>query len=58
MNGVFFVDKESGCTSRDIVNEIIKKVETPKVGHTGTLDPMATGVLIVVVGKCTQLIRI
>ncbi len=57
MNGVFFVDKESGCTSRDIVNEIIKKVETPKVGHTGTLDPMATGVLIVVVGKCTKLIN-
>ena len=41
----------------DIVNEIIKKVETPKVGHTGTLDPMATGVLIVVVGKCTKLIN-
>lgn len=56
MNGAFFIDKESGCTSRDVVNEIIKKVETTKVGHTGTLDPMATGVLIVCVGKATKLV--
>ncbi len=56
MNGVFLVDKESGCTSRDVVNEIIKKVETKKVGHTGTLDPLATGVLVVCVGKATKLV--
>lgn len=56
MNGAFFIDKESGCTSRDVVNEIIKKVETTKVGHTGTLDPMATGVLIICVGKATKLV--
>ena len=57
MDGIFLIDKEADCTSRDVVNEIIKKVETPKVGHTGTLDPMATGVLIVAVGKCTKLIN-
>ena len=56
MNGVFFIDKEAGCTSRDVVNEVIKKVETNKVGHTGTLDPMATGVLVVCVGKATKLV--
>ena len=57
MDGIFLIDKEADCTSRDVFNEIIKKVETPKVGHTGTLDPMATGVLIVAVGKCTKLIN-
>ncbi len=58
MNGAFFIDKEEGCTSRDVVNEIIKKVETIKVGHTGTLDPMATGVLVVCVGKATKLVNL
>lgn len=57
MNGFFLVDKEIGCTSRDVVNEIIKKVETQKVGHTGTLDPLATGVLVVCVGKATKLVN-
>ena len=56
MNGAFLIDKETGCTSRDVVNEIIKKVETKKVGHTGTLDPLATGVLVVCVGKATKLV--
>lgn len=56
MNGAFLIDKETGCTSRDVVNEIIKKVETSKVGHTGTLDPLATGVLVVCVGKATKLV--
>ena len=58
MNGAFFIDKEEGCTSRDVVNEIIKKVETNKVGHTGTLDPLATGVLVVCVGKATKLVNL
>lgn len=56
MNGVFLVDKEAGVTSRDVVNEIIKKTETKKVGHTGTLDPLATGVLAVCVGRATKLV--
>lgn len=56
MDGVFLVDKEAGVTSRDVVNEIIKKTETSKVGHTGTLDPLATGVLVICVGKATKLV--
>ena len=56
MNGVFLVDKEAGVTSRDVVNEIIKKTEVNKVGHTGTLDPLATGVLAVCVGRATKLV--
>ena len=56
MDGIFLIDKDKGCTSRDVVNEIIKKVETKKVGHTGTLDPLATGVLVVCVGKATKLV--
>lgn len=56
MNGVFLVDKESGVTSRDVVNEIIKKTESNRVGHTGTLDPLATGVLAICVGKATKLV--
>ena len=58
MNGAFFIDKDINCTSRDVVNEIIKKVETSKVGHTGTLDPLATGVLVVCVGKATKLVSL
>lgn len=57
MDGAFLIDKEKDCTSRDVVNEIIKKVETNKVGHTGTLDPMATGVLLVCFGKATKLVN-
>ena len=58
MNGAFFIDKEINVTSRDVVNEIVKKCETPKVGHTGTLDPLATGVLVVCVGKATKLVNL
>jgi len=56
MNGIFLIDKEPGCTSRDVVNEIMRKTETAKVGHTGTLDPMASGVLIICVGRATKLV--
>lgn len=58
MDGIFFIDKPKGITSRDVVNTIIRKTETRKVGHTGTLDPIATGVLIVCVGKATKLVDI
>ena len=57
MNGIFIIDKPKGVTSRDVVNEVIKKVGTKKVGHTGTLDPLATGVLVVCVGKATKLVN-
>ena len=51
MNGVIAINKEKGYTSRDIVNIVGKVYHTKKVGHTGTLDPMATGVLVVCVGR-------
>ncbi len=55
MNGIIVVNKEKGYTSRDVVNIISKILNTKKVGHTGTLDPIAEGVLVVCIGKCTKL---
>lgn len=55
MNGILVVDKEKGYTSRDIVNIVSKKLGTKKVGHTGTLDPIATGVLVLCIGKSLKL---
>lgn len=56
MNGVLIIDKQKGITSRDVVNNVVKKFNTKKVGHTGTLDPIATGVLVVCVGSATKLV--
>ena len=56
MNGVLIIDKPKGITSRDVVNAIVKKFNTKKVGHTGTLDPIATGVLVVCIGSATKLV--
>lgn len=55
MNGILVIDKEKGYTSRDIVNIVGKKLGTKKVGHTGTLDPIATGVLVLCIGKSLKL---
>src|SRR6185295_7734059 len=55
MNGIFNIDKPQGMTSHDVVQAIRKKFHTSKVGHLGTLDPMATGVLPVTVGKATRI---
>lgn len=55
MNGIIIVNKEKNYTSRDVVNIISKILGTKKVGHTGTLDPIAEGVLVICVGKCTKL---
>lgn len=55
VNGILIIDKESGMTSRDVVNEVSRIVYTKKVGHTGTLDPLATGVLVITIGKYTKL---
>ena len=55
-DGIIVLDKPSDYTSRDIVNIISKKLNTKKVGHTGTLDPLATGVLVICVGKATKLV--
>ena len=55
MNGILVVNKEKGYTSRDVVNIVSKVLNTKKVGHTGTLDPIAEGVLVLTIGKCTKL---
>lgn len=55
MNGILIIDKPEGMTSHDVVQAVRKRFRTSKVGHLGTLDPMATGVLPVSVGKATRL---
>ena len=55
MNGIIIINKEQGLTSRDVVNKLIKILNTKKIGHTGTLDPIAKGVLVVTVGRATKL---
>ena len=54
-SGIIVVNKPSGYTSREIVNIISQKLKTKKVGHTGTLDPLASGVLVICFGKATKL---
>ncbi len=54
MNGVLVVDKPQGVTSFDVVREVRRRFKVKKVGHTGTLDPMATGVLPVCIGEATK----
>ena len=56
MNGVLLINKEENMTSREVVNEICHILHTKKVGHTGTLDPLATGVLVICVGSYTKLV--
>ena len=58
MNGLIVVNKSKNMTSRDVVNIISRKFNTKKVGHTGTLDPIASGVLVVAIGKYTKLVDI
>ena len=58
MDGIIVVNKEEGFTSRDMVNKVGKILGTKKIGHTGTLDPMATGVLVMCIGKCTSLVDV
>ena len=55
MNGVIVVNKPKGITSRDVVNKLVKEFGTKSIGHIGTLDPMATGVLVCLIGKYTKL---
>ena len=55
MNGILLVNKEKDYTSRDVVNIISKEFKTKKVGHTGTLDPLATGVLVITIGSATKI---
>lgn len=56
MNQILVVNKEKGLTSRDVVNKLNKILNTKKIGHTGTLDPLASGVLVCLTGKYTKLV--
>jgi tRNA pseudouridine55 synthase len=55
MNGVLVVDKPAGPTSHDVVAQVRRAIGISRIGHTGTLDPLATGVLPLVVGRATRL---
>jgi len=55
MNGILLVNKPIDYTSRDVVNKLTKIFNTKRIGHTGTLDPIATGVLVICIGKSTKL---
>ncbi|MEI6306201.1 MAG: tRNA pseudouridine(55) synthase TruB [Deltaproteobacteria bacterium] len=57
MNGFFVIDKPSGITSHDVVSRVRRILGTRKVGHTGTLDPFATGVLPIAVNEATKSIQ-
>lgn len=54
-NGLLILDKPAGMTSHDVVNFVRRQLRIRRVGHTGTLDPLATGVLLVLVGPATRL---
>lgn len=55
MNGLLIIDKPAGLTSHDVVARVRRILQTRRVGHTGTLDPFATGVLVLLIGKATRL---
>lgn len=55
MNGIIVVNKEAGYTSRDMVNKVSKLLKQKRIGHTGTLDPFATGVMVMCMGDYTKL---
>lgn len=55
MNGILLIDKDKGMTSHDVVNRVRRILGTRKVGHTGTLDPIATGLLTLLIGEGTKI---
>lgn len=57
INGILVVNKPKDFTSRDVVNKCVKTFNTKKIGHTGTLDPLATGVLVLAIGSYTKLVN-
>lgn len=58
MNGVLLINKPKGMTSHDVIYKVRRRLGTKRVGHTGTLDPDVTGLLVVVVGQATKLTEI
>src|SRR3954470_20008566 len=55
MDGILLIDKPAGITSHKVIEIIRKELNIKRVGHAGTLDPLATGLLIIMVGKTTKL---
>ncbi len=55
LSGVLLIDKDTGCTSHDVVAKVRRCLKIRSVGHAGTLDPLATGLLVILVGKATKL---
>src|SRR5216117_147316 len=55
MDGLLIIDKPAGITSHDVVAQVRHILQERRVGHTGTLDPFATGVLAILVGRATRL---
>ena len=56
LHGIVVIDKPPGCTSHDVVQRVRRAVGQRSVGHAGTLDPLATGVLVVALGEGTKLV--
>ena len=54
MNGILLIDKPRGWTSHDVVGKLRGILRERRIGHSGTLDPMATGLLVVFVGRATR----
>ncbi|MEC7231010.1 MAG: tRNA pseudouridine(55) synthase, partial [Verrucomicrobiota bacterium] len=54
LEGILLVDKPQGITSHDVVSRIRRVYHMKKVGHAGTLDPMASGLLLILIGKATK----
>ncbi len=57
MNGVLVIKKIKGITSRDVVNQVSRILNTKRIGHTGTLDPMAIGVMVLCIGSSLKLVE-
>ena len=55
IEGVLLVDKPGGMTSHDVVYRLRRKLQMQRIGHAGTLDPMATGLLVMLIGKATRI---
>ena len=58
MDGIILINKEKNMTSRDVVNMVCKKLNTRRVGHTGTLDPLATGLMVLCIGDALKLVEL
>ncbi len=56
-SGILIIDKPAGITSHDVVARCRRILRTKRIGHTGTLDPFATGVMVILVGQATRLAR-